>query len=80
MKPAFVLPLLIALAGCGAPDDRDMVDCRREALDVLPTKHDANDLDDHLKQCMTGRGYHFTSEMAGCSRGDAYQNAACYVR
>lgn len=80
MKLVFVLSLFMALAGCGTPDDRDMVDCRREALDVLPNKYDANDLDDQLKQCMTNHGYHFTSEMAGCSRGDAYQNAACYVR
>ena len=80
MTPASMLPLLIMLAGCGAPDERDIAACRQDAAHFLPAKYDRIDLDQYLKSCMTNHGYHFTAVMAGCGQGDAYQNAACYVR
>ena len=80
MKPASVLPLLIMLAGCGAPDESDIAGCRHDARHVLPAKYDRMDLDQYLKSCMAEHGYHFTAVMAGCGLGDAYQNASCYAR
>jgi hypothetical protein len=79
MKAALALPLLLALAGCG-PDERDITACRQDASHALSAKADAMDVDEYLKSCMVDRGYHFTAVMSGCSRGRAYQNAACYVR
>jgi hypothetical protein len=80
MKSASALALLIALAGCGSPDETDIVACRQDASHALSAKADAMDVDAYLKSCMVDRGYHFTAVMSGCSIGDAYQNAACYVR
>jgi hypothetical protein len=80
MRPVLALPLLIVLTGCGARDEKDLIACRQDAIHALSPKSDAMDLDVYLKSCMVDRGYHFTALMSGCSRGDAYQNAACYVR
>lgn len=80
MKPASVLPLLIVLAGCGPPDEKDIAACRRQAPHVLPAHYDAIDLHQYLKLCMADHDYHFNAVMAGCGDVDAYQNAACYVR
>jgi hypothetical protein len=80
MKTASVPLLLIVLTGCDSSNEKDIANCRQAASHVLPAKYEASELDEYQKSCMASQGYHFTAVMSGCSRGDAYQNAACYVR
>ncbi len=82
MKVAWLYPLSLLLLGCGQSLKDDVSDCRRDALQMHQTSASQNSyiLDNYVKSCMAAKGYSFSTLLYGCSRGDLYEEPACYTR
>jgi hypothetical protein len=82
MKAICAMPLCLILLACVESNKQDMATCRVDALRSAPddVRSFSDGLDERLKSCMTGKGYHFSAVSSMCRSGDLYQDAGCYIR
>jgi len=82
MKAAPFVSIALLLAACAPSGEQEMKTCRVEAQQLHPAESSphSNTLDEYVKGCMAAKGYRFNAVSYNCGHGDAYEDAACYVR
>jgi hypothetical protein len=79
---AWACSLALLLGACGPSGDQEMATCHARAQRAYPQEADprSEKWDEYLKACMATEGYKFNAVSFNCGHGDAYEDAACYVR
>jgi hypothetical protein len=74
--------LALLLGACEPSGEQEMATCHARAQHAYPEEQGPHSdrWDEYLKACMTSEGYRFNAVSFNCGHGDAYENAACYVR
>jgi hypothetical protein len=83
MRPAVMVLIFIALAGCSSGKAQDLAACRAEADRFYQGYRDddaANPRGRYIVECMASKGYEFNVSPADCDSGRALlAQQACYV-
>lgn len=83
MKPAVLVLIIVALAGCSSDKAQQLATCRAEADRFYQGYRDddaANPRGRYIVECMASKGYEFDVSPADCdSRRALLPQQACYV-
>ena len=74
--------LVLVLGACGPSGEQEMASChaRAQRAYAQAASPGSERWDEYLKACMASEGYRFNAVSFNCGHGDAYEDAACYVR
>jgi hypothetical protein len=74
--------LAFLLSACDPSGEQEMASCHARAQRAYPEEPNprSSRWDEYLKACMATEGYKFNAVSFNCGHGDAYEDAACYVR